>query len=41
MVCHDAWFFGMHMLFHKVRCTPLLLQQHKQNLLKVDFHLLN
>ena len=25
MVCHDAWFFGMHMLFHKVQCNPLLL----------------
>ena len=27
MVCHDAWFFGMHMFFHKVQCSPLLLQR--------------
>ena len=29
MVCHDAWFFGMHMIFHKVWCNPLLAQQCK------------
>ena len=29
MVCHDAWFFGMHMLFHKVRRNTPLLQQPK------------
>ena len=25
MVAHDAWFFGMHMFFHKVRTIPIAI----------------
>ena len=29
MVAHDAWFFGMHMFFHKVCTSPIAVSADK------------